>query len=479
MTSSPLRLFLFLACMPLGAAAAAPDRQVTFWHIQTYQATRAVVDGAVERFRKGNPGVRVNVVALAADDLKEKLRQADAAGAGFPDVFHTWGGGILGDYVRAGRARVLPETPDGILPAALAFCRADGKTAAVPADIAVVLFWYNRDLFARHGIEVPRTQAELLAACGKLRAAGVCPIAVGNKDRWPGAFFYMYLALRAGGPGPFRQAAAGAPGASFEHPSFVRAGALLQQMVEARVFPEGFNSMTYESARRLFFDGRAAMMLMGTWLPANCLSEAPAFLPKMDCFAYPAVADGCGDGAAVVGGVNAAYAMSADCAEPEAAMALIRELASAETAGAWARTGRIPARVPGAEAWPFPSAAARKAAAIRGEADFIQHYYDQALPPKLAARHKETTQALFALEMTPGEAARVMDRARTGQRGPAASGHLVPVVIGAALLALVVLAGSRLRKRGAARGRGARPGQRPLSFRRSSSTGSLAWPPSC
>ena len=35
--------------------------------------------------------------------------------------------------------------------------------------------------------------------------------------------------------------------------------------------------------------------------------------------------------------------------------------------------------------------------------------YDQTLPPELAELHKDTTQALFGLSMTPEEAAKKME----------------------------------------------------------------------
>ena len=43
------------------------------------------------------------------------------------------------------------------------------------------------------------------------------------------------------------------------------------------------------------------------------------------------------------------------------------------------------------------------------QAGNMQTYYDQTLPPELGELHKDTTQALFGLDMTPEEAARLME----------------------------------------------------------------------
>ena len=50
-------------------------------------------------------------------------------------------------------------------------------------------------------------------------------------------------------------------------------------------------------------------------------------------------------------------------------------------------------------------------AATFGEAPFVQLYWDRFLPPELADLHKTTTQELFALLMTPEEAAAAMEEA--------------------------------------------------------------------
>ena len=74
-------------------------------------------------------------------------------------------------------------------PAALEFCRSAAKLWALPADVAAVVLWYNREIFAEHGVGPPATYAEFVATCEKLKAAGVTPLALGNSDCWPGAFY--------------------------------------------------------------------------------------------------------------------------------------------------------------------------------------------------------------------------------------------------------------------------------------------------
>ena len=43
------------------------------------------------------------------------------------------------------------------------------------------------------------------------------------------------------------------------------------------------------------------------------------------------------------------------------------------------------------------------------QAEYLQTFYDQTLPPELAEAHLDTTQAIFGLSMTPEEAAKQVE----------------------------------------------------------------------
>ncbi|HOX04945.1 MAG TPA: extracellular solute-binding protein [Planctomycetota bacterium] len=415
---------LLLAVLPVaflagcGQDAGAPKpgapKKLTLWHIQTKSPMKDVVAAAVRRFEAAHPGVTVEVLAFENDAFKSKLATALAAGSG-PDAFHTWGGGTLAAAARAGHVldlsgRVPADRLGQYAPRALDICRADGKLLALPADIAVVVFWYNREVFEKHGLKPPATWQEFLAACDKLKAAGVTPIALGNSDSWPGAFYFAYLATRLGGKEPFADALARRGQAGFEHEAFVSAGRMSAELAGRGAFSEGFSGMDYTRARGLFFQGRAAMMLMGTYLLGNLRDEAPAgFAEKLGCFAFPAVEGGKGDASLVLGGVNAGYAVSSRCSHTGEAAALIMELTSVATGREWAATRRIPALDPKLLEGALASETC-PAAEILARARDIQLYYDQALPPELAQEHKSTAQALLGGSKTPEEAARLMEQ---------------------------------------------------------------------
>jgi len=391
----------------------APAKRITFWHIQTSSVTRKVTEDAVGRYEGNHEDVAVRTTACKNDLYKQKLSQAMAS-ANVPDVFHTWGGGMLASFVDDRQVTDLTSAVEAagltkrILPAALEFGKVRGKIYAVPMDVSVVVMWYNRKLFEKHHVTVPTTFEELKSACEKLRNAGITPIALGNKDKWPGAFYFIYLATRLGGTQPFKDAAGRAPGGTFEHPSFIEAGRKLQELTRAEVFNKGASVLTYDDARGLFINEKAAMMLMGTWFLADLRSDAPELLDKVDCFAFPVVRGGTGKPNVIVGGINAAYAISSRCLNKEEAFGLLEELVSDTTAKQWGETGRIPA-LNATVISPLLEKHTLKAALLLFGAPEIQLYYDQYLPPALAELHKTTTQSLIAGTTTPTAAARDME----------------------------------------------------------------------
>jgi raffinose/stachyose/melibiose transport system substrate-binding protein len=297
-------------------------------------------------------------------------------------------------------------------PNALCIVSAGGRAYAVPVDYTAVVLWINRDLFKKHGLEPPGTFSDLERLIDEFKRHGVTPMALGDTAKWPGAFYYMYLAVRIGGLEPFRKATARTPGGTFEDPSFIEAGRKLRRLSRIGAFPVGFDALDNKEARAMFFRGDAAMMLTGTWLLSYALTEKAAFIPKLRAVPFPVVSGGRGDPGIVVGGVNAAYAVSNSAPQREAAIGLAMALASDESMKAWAALGRIPAlRKDLAE--PMLTSQARPVADILYNARGVQLYYDQALAPALARVHKDTVHALLApkSDMTPERAAALMEKA--------------------------------------------------------------------
>ena len=398
-------LLVFLtACMP---SAGTEKKTLTFWHIGIGEE-RTILEQAVKRFEEKHPDVKVEIVAHQNDAYKTKLPVA-MGGGNPPDIFHSWGGGWLGEFVEAGQVYDLTDKveADRFVPAALEAATFDGKIMGVPLAMDVVPVWYNKEVFEKYGVKPPKTWDEMLQAVETFKKNGVIPFALANKTKWTGAFYLMYFADRIGGEKLFENAVNRE--GSFDDPAYVKAGEYIQKLVKEGAFPEGFNGLDEDTgqSRQLFYSGKAAMYVMGSWFLNNIRDENPEMEKKVAFFPFPAVPDGKGDPSNLVGGVSPVYSISASCKYPDLAVELLKELTSEETVKPFAENrGAIPA-LKGVE---VDDDFVQKLNDMVDQANYLQVYYDQTLPPELAEEHKNTTQSLFGLKMTPEEAAKAMEK---------------------------------------------------------------------
>src|SRR5204862_4515291 len=114
----------------------------------------------------------------------------------------------------------------------------------------------------------PKTWTEFLATVQKLKDAKVTPISLAGQDKWPGHYYWAYLAMRVAGVDALRQAAVDK---NFDKPEFVQAGARLKELVDLKPFQNGFLAAQYgtpDGQAATMGNGAAAIELMGQWAPA-------------------------------------------------------------------------------------------------------------------------------------------------------------------------------------------------------------------
>ena len=138
--------------------------KLTLWHIQTSKGAE-VIHHSAERFMKANPQYEVEVVDMSNDSYKQKLAMAMSSNQ-VPDVFINWGGSGLADYVKSNHVADITEYmnkdgyKDKFIDAGISQCTVDGKIYAVPVEnVSVAGFFYNKDVFAKYGINTESTSS--------------------------------------------------------------------------------------------------------------------------------------------------------------------------------------------------------------------------------------------------------------------------------------------------------------------------------
>ena len=77
-----------------------------------------------------------------------------------------------------------------------------GTVPSVPYQMNIEGLFYNKKIFAQHGITVPTTFTQLLADAAKLKAAGVLPFSASGVSGWPISRWVGILLFRGWAPTP-------------------------------------------------------------------------------------------------------------------------------------------------------------------------------------------------------------------------------------------------------------------------------------
>lgn len=382
-------------------------RKVSFWFIDTGKR-QEIIQETVQKFMDEHPGVEVEAIQIPNDAYKTKLSVA-MGGGNPPDVFHSWGGGWLKQFVSGNQVLELTDKIDTslYLPAGIGPATFDGKVYGAPLAMSLVPMYYNKEIFAKYNLQPPTTYDELLNIVDTLKEEDIIPIALANKTKWPAAFYLMYFAERIAGPEIFDEAF-GRSGRTFADQAYVKAGEMIQDLVKRGAFNPGFNGLAYDTgqSRQLIYTGKAAMEMQTASYINNIRNESPEFEDKVGIFPFPAIEGGNGKITNLVGGVSPVFSVSTSAKNPDLAVELVKALTSMEVAQRNADEASTISAVKGVN---YTDKFAVQLNEMLLNAQFLQTFYDQTLPPELAELHKDTTQALFGLSSTPQEAADQME----------------------------------------------------------------------
>ncbi|HLU53409.1 MAG TPA: extracellular solute-binding protein [Acidimicrobiia bacterium] len=394
---------------------------IEWWHIQNQGAMLELWQTLADEFVEMNPHVTFDIVVneneAFKDAIQPRLQSNDP-----PDLFQSWGGGDLADQVEAGLVRDISSEVSGwidnLSAGAVSLFEVDGGLYAVPFDLGMVGFWYNKELFAQAGIDAPPTTwDEFLEDVQTLKDAGITPIAVGGQDKWPAHFYLAYLILRIGGQQAIEEIATNR---DFDHPAVIEAGNQLQRLVDLDPFQEGFLASPWpgpDGEAGWIGTGQAAISLMGQWGPGEYANSGghgePDQLPserlpfEMSWFPFPEVEGGVGDLNDGIGGGNG-FAVGADA--PPEAIEFLEYITSVENARRTGETGAILPVTKGAEDSVTEPLMVPLLESL-ASSEFVQLYLDQYFPAAVGEAINDETQKLFAGQATIEDAIQAINAA--------------------------------------------------------------------
>lgn len=147
----------------------------------------------------------------------------------------------------------------------LAFNSRDGKYYGVPEEKQPIGYFYNKELFAKAGLEGPaKTWDEFFQQCEALKAAGITPLSMDTADSGWVSNLWLNAIIGVSGDEGLAFANAYYP-KDFNNAAFINGVTNLQKMYQNYTTVDAVGGK-YEHAANNFLSGKTAMIANGPWM---------------------------------------------------------------------------------------------------------------------------------------------------------------------------------------------------------------------
>ncbi len=216
------------------------------------------------------------------------------------------------------------------------FYTVDGKIYGIPwGTYNAMGVMYNKDVFAKVGVQPPKNYADFLAICDKIKKAGITPIYEAGKTGWPVQIFSL-----AGFQTFVLPAIGGADGVTKLGANQLRIKDIpaikdvFQRQYELKTkgyFNKDLAAGTYELQQDALATGKAAMAFQADWMLPSIAAKYPDAVDKIGFFSLPSDNDA---------GLPSLYPpkqimVSKNGKHVDAALALLRFMTSVDSLQTW------------------------------------------------------------------------------------------------------------------------------------------------
>ncbi|WP_453991325.1 extracellular solute-binding protein [Bacillus nitroreducens] len=392
-------------------------KMMHIWSEGSSKAQYTIVDDIIKSYEEENPDVDIQTEILANEQYKEKIKVLSASNE-LPDVGVTWAAGYMKPYVDANMFTPLDDVveKDKFVAGTLDAFSVDDTTYGLPLELNITPVYYNKEIFEKYNLEVPETYDEFLNVVETLADNGVTPITLGNRDRWTGSMWFMYLADRIGGKDALNNAINRT--GSFEDPALVKAAEEIEKLVNMDAFVKGFNGLSNDEAKGYFMNEQAGMYLMATWELPNYTTSPEVeqeFKDKIGYFKFPIYEGGKGDVDSFVGGPGIGLFVSEQSKVKEEAKDFVSYLVEEWGKRSVEDAGVIPATIVDTSSGDLHPMYIDILNDL-SNATNLTLYADVQMSAGVADVHLNQIQALFGGQTTPEEFAKTQEEALAAEK---------------------------------------------------------------
>lgn len=317
-------LVALLLVLSIATVHAGDTKKVTVMINQTWNKPSMAT--LAEAFMAENPGIEIDYQVIPDNEFGQLLK-AKMASKEVPEV-------IMDNYQSLAKTVNMAETFVDVRDTAW-YQDLVNRDQIVIGEGAYLLpingsgdpfgMVYNTAVYEEHGIDIPKTYDEFLAACDTLKEAGITPIVLTGKDTWTIGMWTVTM---------FPNVVYNDPDLTWEDlntgkvkfsdvEGFHGIFAVLNELIEKGYVNEDFLSCTYDMGQEMMSTGEAAMTLQGAWFINECTSKFED--AKFGMYPFPFVAD-----PQFASGQYSGFLAFRDAPNQEAAMDFINYMAKPE-----------------------------------------------------------------------------------------------------------------------------------------------------
>lgn len=270
------------------AATVSAATELTFW---TLNGRTEAVDAAVAKFNEANPDIVVTPSYYDTDGIKDACKVA-ASSDTLPSMWFNWGGSLGQFYVDNGKTYDLTAFAeangwaDFYSAGATGLCTLGGQLAGLPTSYNVLGVYYNKQIFADLGLEVPTTFEEFEALLPTIKEAGIFPMETGGLYGWHTMRWLELIIEHYAGQELHDELQAFTT--SWDCEAVTQAFTKYKEWCDAGYFPDGFLTADPNNTIMNMGMGISAMCLEGQWYDGNILQNE-LDIANYGTFAFPSV----------------------------------------------------------------------------------------------------------------------------------------------------------------------------------------------
>src|SRR6266567_271559 len=229
-----------------------------------------VLSTITNQYAKNHPGTTFKTDFIAQGNLNQQVQLLAGQGA-LPVLYNSPPPDLMAQLTKNGEVLDLESTfqhlgvSQQVVPAAVAIIQKifNGQFIALPFELNIEGFWYNKKIFAQIGLQPPDTWDQLVQIAASLQQKGIQPLSASGQQGWPITRLISGYLFRKLGPGAMDSVKSGQ--AKLTDPSYVEAAQVVANLGKQGYFGRGVATLDYQSAVNLFLQGKAAMLYMGSW----------------------------------------------------------------------------------------------------------------------------------------------------------------------------------------------------------------------